>query len=88
MTTILDEIIAHKHIEVEQRRNQVPLDTLRERAHEASEPRCFVDALQTSVNGDRPAVIAEIICLSLEKTSLSISINSSKPGHSVRTAFS
>jgi indole-3-glycerol phosphate synthase len=60
MTTILDEIIAHKHIEVEQRRNQVPLDTLRERAHEASEPRCFVDALQTSVNGDRPAVIAEI----------------------------
>jgi indole-3-glycerol phosphate synthase len=53
---ILDRILAHKYLEVAQRRARLPLEGLREQALAQSPPRDFLGALKQA---QRPALIAE-----------------------------
>jgi len=55
---ILDKIIAHKRVEVEERKVRVPLSKLEKAAEAAPQVRDFASALK--VAGYAPAVIAEI----------------------------
>jgi indole-3-glycerol phosphate synthase len=61
--TILDEIFAHKRVEVEQRKRSYPLVEVRTQAEQVSPPLDFVAALRGRPGG-RPALIAEIKCAS------------------------
>ena len=61
--TILDEIFAHKRVEVEQRRAVRPLAEVRALAGEAPPALDFVGALRRK-DGERPALIAEVKCAS------------------------
>lgn len=67
--TILDEILAHKLLEVERREREAPLEEVAERARRADPPRGFERALRAASAGagragggtePRPAVIAEV----------------------------
>lgn len=58
--TILDEIIAHKRIEVAERQQRSPLAEVRERAASADPVRGFAQALSSRIEQRRPAVIAEV----------------------------
>ena len=60
MATVLDEILAHKRAEVEQRKCQHPLADVRKRAERQSAPRSFRDALTRRTEAGQAAVIAEI----------------------------
>jgi indole-3-glycerol phosphate synthase len=55
---ILEEIVWHKEVEVDQKREFVPLRELQQQVAKASPVRDFVQALQQSQT--RPAVIAEV----------------------------
>ena len=61
--TILDEIFAHKRVEVEQRRAVLPLAEVRALAGEAPPALDFAGALRRK-EGERPALIAEVKCAS------------------------
>ncbi len=61
--TILDEIFAHKRIEVEQRRAALSLDEVRALAAGAEPALDFSAALRRR-DGERPALIAEVKCAS------------------------
>ena len=61
--TILDEIFAHKRVEVEQRRAALPLAELRTQAESSPPALDFVAALRRK-DGQRPALIAEVKCAS------------------------
>ena len=61
--TILDEIFAHKRIEVELRREALPLDEVRALAAGAEPALDFSTALRRR-DGERPALIAEVKCAS------------------------
>ena len=58
--TVLEEILAHKRIEVTQRRSAVPIGELTRRADAAAAPRGFVAAISARVAAGDPAVIAEV----------------------------
>ena len=60
MSHVLDQILAAKRREVEERREAVPLAEIRELAAKASPPRGFESALRAKVGAGKPAVIAEI----------------------------
>jgi len=60
MSTILDEILAHKREEVAARRAVRPAAALRAALAEAPAPRGFVEALLSRIERAEPAVIAEI----------------------------
>ena len=53
---ILERILAHKYLEVGQRRITMPIETLRERAAQQTPPHDFIGALKRA---GRPALIAE-----------------------------
>lgn len=53
---ILDRILAHKYLEVAQRRTDLPLEQLREQALAQAPPRDFIGALRQA---GQPALIAE-----------------------------
>jgi indole-3-glycerol phosphate synthase len=53
---ILDQILAHKYLEVAQRRARLPIERLREQALAQTPPRDFLGALKQA---QRPALIAE-----------------------------
>lgn len=55
---ILEEIVWHKEIEVEQMRDRLPLSKLQQRVKEAPAPRNFLEALRQGKT--KPAVIAEV----------------------------
>lgn len=55
---ILEEIVWHKEIEVEQMRDRLPLPKLQQRVKEAPAPRNFLEALRQGKT--KPAVIAEV----------------------------
>ena len=57
---ILQRIVRRKHEEVAQRRQQQPLERLRERAQAADPVRGFVRAIATRIAAGQAAVIAEI----------------------------
>ena len=58
--TVLDRILAHKHVEVSQRRREQPLGDLIHRARTAQPVRGFLAALASRVDAGDPAVIAEV----------------------------
>ena len=58
--TILSRIIEHKRTELEARQARLSLAEIQDRMAEASQPRGFSAALQSSVAAGRAAVIAEI----------------------------
>ena len=58
--TVLEEILAHKRIEVTQRRSAVPVAELTRRADAVAAPRGFVAAISTRIAAGDPAVIAEV----------------------------
>lgn len=58
--TILQQIIAHKHDEVRQRRQRCPLSDLERRFPPPEQRRSFAGALRDRIERGRPAVIAEI----------------------------
>ncbi len=60
MTTILDEILAHKREEVGARKRQHPEAELRDRAERQSATRGFTNALRDAVAQGRSGVIAEV----------------------------
>lgn len=61
MATILEEIIAHKHLEVAEQQQKIPTDALIEMIAESQDtPRGFMKALRHKVLSKHPAVIAEI----------------------------
>ena len=60
MATVLDEILAHKRLEVERRKRVRPLAEVRDQAARQSAPRGFVNALKRKADARQPAVIAEI----------------------------
>ncbi len=65
--TVLDEIFAHKHTEVEQARSLHPLAEVRAAAAQAAPARDFTGALRRSPapgGTPRPALIAEVKCAS------------------------
>ena len=57
---MLDEILAHKRDEITRRKRKVSEAGFREMAHENPSPGGFRDALQATIQQDRPAVVAEI----------------------------
>ena len=57
---ILQEIMAHKRNEVEERKRRHSLSGVQRLAAEASPPRGFVDALRARIVQGKPAVIAEV----------------------------
>jgi indole-3-glycerol phosphate synthase len=61
--SILDEIFAHKRVEVERQRALRPLAEVRADAEQAAPARDFVAALRRGA-GQRPALIAEVKCAS------------------------
>jgi indole-3-glycerol phosphate synthase len=58
--TVLDRILAHKRIEVADRRRTTPLSHLTSRARSAPAPRGFVAALTARIDAGDAAVIAEV----------------------------
>lgn len=60
MTTILDEILAHKREEVGARKRQHPEAELRDRAQRQGATRGFTNALRDAVAQGRSGVIAEV----------------------------
>ena len=59
-TTILQEIIAHKQLEVAAARSSVSLDELEKAIAQADPCRGFADAMRSRIKQRLPAVIAEI----------------------------
>lgn len=59
-STILEKIIAQKHLEIARDSARESLVSLEERAHLAERPRGFIEALRQRIESRRPAVIAEI----------------------------
>ena len=57
MTTVLDEIVAHKQTEVAAAKKRLPADQLEAQLPNAPPVRCFLTALST---GTRPGLIAEV----------------------------
>jgi len=57
---ILAKIIEHKKSELVERKQRIPLETMREWAGEAPRPRGFELALRNAHQASRPGVIAEI----------------------------
>lgn len=57
---ILNRILARKQQEIEERRRQTSVASLRQRARQASSPRGFVASLEKAVERGDAAVIAEI----------------------------
>jgi indole-3-glycerol phosphate synthase len=57
LTTVLDEIVAHKQIEVAAAKNRLPADQLEDLLPHAPPVRCFLTALST---GTQPGLIAEV----------------------------
>ena len=60
MTSILDNIVARKRIEVEKARAATPLDTLKQRIADMPRPRNFFAAVVSDRRPPRARVIAEI----------------------------
>ena len=60
MTDILEKIGAYKREEIAAAKSALPLKDLEDRAKAASPSRGFADALRTSVDAGRYALIAEI----------------------------
>ncbi len=60
MTTILDEILAHKREEVAARKRQRPESELRALAEQQGATRGFTEALSTAVGQGRAGVIAVV----------------------------
>lgn len=60
MATVLDDILAHKRQEVENRRRTLPLAVVRESAAKQPAPRGFINALKKKTGAGQAAVIAEI----------------------------
>ena len=57
---VLDKIMAHKAQQVEHDKRQASIADVKAKAGDQSDARGFVDALNTSLNGNRSAVIAEV----------------------------
>ncbi len=57
---LLDEILAHKRTEIAQRKQKVSEASFLEMAREQPSPGGFRDALQHTVDQQRPAIIAEL----------------------------
>ncbi|MBX2848382.1 MAG: indole-3-glycerol phosphate synthase TrpC [Acidiferrobacterales bacterium] len=57
---VLDKIMSHKVEEVSFAKSQLPLSELKAKAVDIEEPRGFVKSLQTNLDANRSAVIAEI----------------------------
>jgi len=60
MTTILEEIVARKRVEVAKAKENTPLETVQQRAQQQQRPRNFFNALVDERNRARMHVIAEI----------------------------
>jgi indole-3-glycerol phosphate synthase len=60
VSDVLRKILAAKRREVEEARERVPLETLQERARQASSPRGFERSLRRRIAEGKPGVIAEI----------------------------
>ena len=60
MPDILDQIISTKAAEVAHRSSSLPIDELVDRSRSVSPPRGFVNAIESRIASDRPAVICEI----------------------------
>jgi indole-3-glycerol phosphate synthase len=60
MAGVLDEIVATKRAEVEQRRGLMPLDEIRRRARDVEKPRNFFQAIAKEPGKKRVNVIAEV----------------------------
>ncbi|MHC5006941.1 MAG: indole-3-glycerol phosphate synthase TrpC [Planctomycetota bacterium] len=60
MSSILDNIIARKRVEVEKAKSNTPLETLKQRVAEMSRPRNFFAAVVSDRRPPRARVIAEI----------------------------
>jgi indole-3-glycerol phosphate synthase len=58
--TILDKIIARKHVEISQRSEKISFDQLERSIADRDQPRGFIAALRERITTKRPAVIAEI----------------------------
>lgn len=58
--TILQKILDRKQVEVAERRQQLPLEELRDAIDAAGNIRGFVNAIETQIRQGQPAVIAEI----------------------------
>lgn len=58
--TILDSIIAQKHIEIERNSAQIPIGELEKSAWHRDDYRGFVDAMRRRIEQRQPAVITEI----------------------------
>lgn len=57
---VLDKIMSHKAEEVAYEKSQIPLAELKAQAADIEPPRGFVTSLQTSLNDNRSAIIAEV----------------------------
>jgi indole-3-glycerol phosphate synthase len=60
MPDILKRIEAYKRTEISEAKVRVPFATLERKAHDHDPPRGFLRALETQIEGGRPALIAEI----------------------------
>lgn len=60
MSDILNRILKRKLEEVEERKQQVPLDALKEQVETTSAPRGFIKSIETRIAAGDPGVIAEI----------------------------
>jgi indole-3-glycerol phosphate synthase len=59
-TTILDKIIARKHVEISQRSEKVSFEQLEKRIADRDQMRGFITAIRNRIQAQQPAVIAEI----------------------------
>jgi indole-3-glycerol phosphate synthase len=60
MPDILKRIEAYKRTEISEAKVRVPFSTLERKAHDHDPPRGFLRAIETIVEGGRPALIAEV----------------------------
>lgn len=60
LPSILQEILAHKHTEVSQRRSTIPAHDLEQKSQAQSAPRGFAQALSSTIRSGENAVIAEV----------------------------
>ena len=60
MTDILESILATKVAEVAGQEREIPLEALKSRVADLSQPRGFVDAIESRIAQGAPAVIGEI----------------------------